>query len=460
MLQKKLITTIAGPAIAWLAMASMTMAVGQVFAAGSPNTIEPGDATASATGSGTLTLPESLTLQRAIELALANNQALAVLRAQAEALDAVPSQAGALPDPTLGLNALNLPTDTFDLGQEPMTQMQVSLSQSFPFPGKRGLKREAAEYEASAATKKVLDKQLQITAEVRGAWWRLIYLDHAINVVGQNQSLMRDFVTIAQTKYKVGKGLQQDVLLAQLELSRLLNRLLPLQGMRKVSQADLNALMDSAPNQPIRLPSTSANTHLPELPPESDLLQHALEARPLLDVERERTEAARVRLDLAKKQYYPDFKLGAAYGFRDGSDPTGRELPDLASFRLSINLPIYSGSKQSKVIDQRSSDFFRQKHAFNESLRAVQTAIARNYAQYQASREQVSLYGSAIIPQARQTVAAMLSGYQVNQVDFLNVLNAQIMLYNAQISYWEALSSAKQSLANLAASAGAEDLYE
>jgi len=445
MLQKKLklITTMAS-----LAMVTMAMA------AGSPETVEPAGAISPDTNSGLLTLP------RAIELSLANNQALAVLRAQAEALGTVPSQAGALPDPTLGLNALNLPTDTFDRDQEPMTQMQVSLSQSFPFPGKRGLKREAAEYEASAAIKKVLDQQLQVTAEVRGAWWQLIYLDRAIEIIGQNQGLMRDFVQIAQTKYKVGKGLQQDVLLAQLELSRLLNRLLPLQGMREVAQADLNALMDIAPNQPIRLSSITANTRLPNLPPESDLLQHALEARPILDVERERTEAARVRLDLAKKEYYPDFKLGAAYGFRDGADPTGRELPDLASFRLSINLPIYSGSKQNKAVDQRSSDFFRHKHAFNETLRTVQASIARNYAQYHASREQVSLYGSAIIPQARQTVSAMLSGYQVNQVDFLNVLNTQIMLYNAQISYWEVLSNAKQSLANLAASSGSENLYE
>jgi len=429
MLQKKLLIAIVNLAkinltkvnltSASLTITCLALATGHVFATESSGATEAAGSLSSNTVSATSTLPESLTLRSAIERSLANNQALAVLRTQAESLDAVPSQAGALPDPTLGLNALNLPTDTFDLDQEPMTQMQISLSQSFPFPGKRGLKREAAEFEASAAANKVLDKQLEIIAGVRGTWWRLIYLDRAIEIIHQNQGLMRDFVQIAQTKYKVGKGLQQDVLLAQLELSRLLNRLIPLQGM-----------------------------------------QHAVEARPLLDVERERMEAARTRLDLAKKQYYPDFKLGAAYGFRDATDPTGRNLPDLASFRLSINLPIFSASKQSKAVDQRSSDYFQRKHAFNNSLRGVQAAIARNHTQYQSAREQVSLYGTAIIPQAQQTVAAMLSAYQVNQVDFLNVLNAQIMLYNARISYWEALSNAKQSLANLAASVGSEDLYE
>ena len=140
MLQTLLITT-----VAWLALS-----IGTAMAAGAQDSVAPDSPEppiASAVG---------LTLQAAIDRSLANNQELTELRLQAESLGFIPSQAGALPDPTLGLNALNLPTDTFDIDQEPMTQMQISLSQSIPFPGKRGLKREAAEYEASAATNKVL----------------------------------------------------------------------------------------------------------------------------------------------------------------------------------------------------------------------------------------------------------------------------------------------------------------
>ena len=403
---------------------------------------------------------QALTLSDALEIALANNQSLAELRSEAEALGAVPPQAGALPDPMLGLNALNFPTDTFDRDQEAMTQLQVTLNQTFPFPGKRGLRREAAQYEAAAAMTRVVDRQLQIAADVRSIWWELFYLDRALLIVDQNRSLMRDFVEIAQIKYKVGSGLQQDVLLAQLELSRLVNRELPLQGMRSASEADLNALLDLSANQAIHLPQELQNETLPELPEKAQLLQTAVEVRPLLEVQREMMEAARLRLDLAKKDYYPDFRLGAGYGFRDGDDPVRGERADFASIMFSVNVPIYFKSKQSKAVDQRTSEYFRRKHAFNETLRSVQSAIARNLAQYQVSRDQTALFGTAIIPQARQTVSAMLSAYQVNEVDFLNVLNAQITLYNAQISYWEAMSNAKQSLAQLAASVGSEELYE
>ena len=404
--------------------------------------------------------PEALTLERAVEIATANNQGLEMARADAEASRAIPSQEGALPDPMLGLNALNLPTDTFDLDQEPMTQMQVSLSQKFPFPGRRGLQQEAGEKDATAAVFHISEQQNQLVAKVRSAWWQLAYLDQAIEIIEQNQNLMRDFIEIAQTKYKVGKGLQQDVLLAQLELSKLINRQLPLEGMREAAEAELNALMDRQPGERIVLDTRELNVSLRELPPQEDLLQISLASRPLLDVQREKVEAARLRVDVAKKKSWPDFTVGAAYGFRDATDPTGRDLPDVMSFRLGFNLPIYSGSKQDKEIEQRTSTYFGRKYAFNESLRVIQADVAKNHARYHAASDQVSLYESAIIPQAQQTVSAMLSGYQVNKVDFLNVVNAQLALYNAQISYWEALSNAKQSLAFLAAAVGSEDLYE
>jgi cobalt-zinc-cadmium efflux system outer membrane protein len=447
MLQKKLCLLI-----------SLLLFAGNVLASDQTSTKAEGLVALDETpGSGAV---QTLTLRDAVAIALADNQHLAELRSQAEALGAVPPQVGALPDPTLGLNALNFPTDTFDRDQEPMTQLQVTLHQTFPFPGKRGLQREAAQYDVAAAMAGVLDKQLRVAADVRSVWWELVYLDRALLIVDQNQSSMRDFVEIAQTKYKVGKGLQQDVLLAQLELSRLLNRELPLRGLRNASAADLNALLDRPANQAIQLPRQPPDSNLPKLPGEAQLLQTALETRPLLDVQREMTEAARMRLELAKKSYYPDFKLGAGYGFRDGADPVRGERADFASIMFSVDVPIYFRSKQSKAVDQRTSEYFRSKHAFNETLRSIQAAIARNLAQYGASRDQVSLYGTAIIPQAQQTVSAMLSAYQVNEVDFLNVLNAQITLYNAQISYWEAMSNAKKSLAKLAAAVGSEKLYE
>ena len=402
-----------------------------------------------------------LELKNAVAIALDNSPELAALHAQVEAMRTVPSQVGALPDPMLSLNAMNLPVDSFDLDQEPMTQMQLAISQRFPFPGKRRLKREAMEYRVEASDSMLAERRTAIIGEVRATWWRLMNFDRALQIVEQNKDLLRNFVDIALTKYKVGNGLQQDVLLAQLELSRLLDRELRLQGMRRGAQAELNALMDRPANWAVTLPAVPPNTVLPELPPESQLLQQAGSSRALIGVQQDLVEAARINLDLAEKDRYPDLKLGVGYGFRQGFDALrGTDRSDFLTVMLSINVPIYSGSKQSKAVEQRSHEISRQKFILNDTLRKVEATVSTSLADYDAARDQVVLLETAIIPQAQQTVSSMLAAYQVNEVDFLNVINIQITLYNAQINYWESLSRAKQALARLASAIGTEALYE
>jgi outer membrane protein TolC len=407
------------------------------------------------TGGGTLTL------KAAVELALSDNPGIAAVDSQSAALGAVPSQAGALPDPVLSLNAMNLPTDTFDLDQEPMTQLQLAISQSIPFPGKRKLRRATAEDEARAGEARAAEHRDALRGAVRGAWWRVFAFDRALEIVAQNRDLIRDFVEIAQTKYSVGKGLQQDVLLAQLELSRLLDREVRLRGKRRSAQAQLNALLNRPPDHAVTLARTPPNLQLPQLPAETSLLDRASESRDMLVEQRALLEAAESRLALAERDVYPDFRLGAGYGFRQGNDPLrGGGRPDLFSVMLSVNLPLYSRSKQRKAIDQRGHERAQREYSLNNVMRSVQAEITRNLAHYDAAREQVLLLDTAIIPQARQTVASMLAGYQVNEVDFLNVVNGQLMLYNAQINYWQALSEAKRALAGVAAAVGAENIYE
>ena len=402
-----------------------------------------------------------LSLDNAVAIALGENAGLAALDAHAAALGTVPSQAGAMPDPMFGINAMNFPTDTFDFDQEPMTQLALSFSQAIPFPGKRQLMREAAQYEATAAQSQIDERYLTLAAEVRSTWWSLFYLDRSLEIIQQNQSLMRDFVEIAQAKYRVGNGLQQDVLLAQLELSRLLDRQLRIESMRSAMQTALNRLLNLPGGAISNLPASPANDRLPEIPSKQDLLEQAVAARPRLAAESALVEAAQSRLDLANKNLKPDFQVGMAYGIRDGQNPiSGASRPDFLSLNFSVMVPLYSNSKQRNAIQQRTHEVSQRQYALSDARRGVEAAVARHMFDYQSASSQVELVGGAIIPQAQQTVASMLSGYQTNQVDFLNVINSQIVLYNAQINYWEVFSNAKSALARLAAAVGQEVLYE
>lgn len=396
----------------------------------------------------------NLSITDAVDQAVANDPGIAALGAASRALAAVPAQVGALADPMLSINAMNVPVDTFDLDQEAMTQLQLVVSQAIPFPGKRPLQQDVAMLSATAAANQQSEYRDALIRRVRVAWWQLFETDRALDIVSQTRQLLQDFVQIAEVKYAVGKGLQQDVLLAQLELMRLLTREAHLRGTRASQGARLNGLLNRAPYIGIALASEPGNKALPVLPVGNDLINSALSSRKLLDVQRDRLSAADKRLHLAERQRYPNFKAGLGYGARQG----GRA--DFVSVMFSMNLPVYSKRKQAKFVQQQTAEREHQAWLLDDVLRQVRTEIGQYATNYIAASEQVLLLETAVIPLAEQTVDSMLAGYQVSQVDFLNVINGQLMLHNARIDYWKSLSNAKQSLARLAAAVGEETLYE
>ncbi len=398
---------------------------------------------------------QPLTLEEAVASAVAGNPGLAEMQARAQAMAAIPPQAGALPDPMLSLGALNFPVDTFSRDQEPMTQVQIGIEQSLPFPGKLALKEQAAGFDADAAASNVDETRLRLVHNVRQTWWQIFYLDRALEIVERNQNLLRQFVKIAETKYRVGEGLQQEVLLAQVELSKLFDRRIDLQGMRRQQIARLNALLDRSAGTPVHLPQ-QIDEDLAGILPESELYSRADASRPLLEQRRQEVAAARTRRDFARRDRYPDFKVGAAYGFRQGENQDGSQRPDFATLRLAMTLPLYAGRKQDRALDQRGSELMQRQYALQDERDQVQAEIAAALADYRRAGEQVQLFRTGIIPQARQSVASMLSGYQVSKVDFLNLVRAQITLYNYETQYWKSFSEANQALARLAAAVGEE----
>ena len=402
-----------------------------------------------------------LTLNAALSRVQLDNLGLAEIQARAEAMAAIPSQAGSLPDPMISFNALNLPTDSFNVSQEAMTQLQFSISQKLPFPGKLALKESAARGMADVANSTVEEMRLKLNQDVKTLWWQLFLLDRSLDVLEINKTLLRQFIEIAQTKYKVGQGLQQDVLLAQLELSKLIDHTIQLTSSRKQNSAQLNALLNQPSNQAIQLPVLAdIDIALPTLLSAESVFDLAEQHRPALTQQRLLIDVATDRQKLAERDLLPDFNVGAAYGFRDGNNPNGANRADLMSFQVGINVPIFAERKQKMAISQRHSEVKQQQFALQDRWLSIQADITSTIAEYEQAKEQVLLFKTGIIPQAHQTVASMLAGYQVNKVDFLNLIRAQITLYNYQTNEWKAVSDAKSALAKLVATVGEENIYE
>jgi len=406
-----------------------------------------------------LSIKEPLSMAAAVVEVVEANPDLATISARAEALAALPDQQGTLPDPRLSLKFLNLPTDSFSFSQEAMTQTQLGVSQMLPFPGKLGLRQEAAQAMASAASFGVEELRLKLVRDVKLVWWNLFFLDRALEIVENNQTLMRQFIEVAESKYSVGKGLQQDVLLAQLELSKLFDSQVELEGRRRNEAIRLSTLLDRPATAPIVLPR-KVDEGFPSPRDEAQLVARAAEVRPLLAASEQRLEAARLRLALARKDYYPDFSVGMAYGLRQGDNPNGSSRADLVSLMFGMSLPLYTATRQDRAVDQRSAERMEQRYALADARNRIEAAIGRALSDYRRGSEKAELFRNGIIPQARQTVSSMLAGYQVNKVDFLNVVRAQITLYNYETQYWNALSKARQATARLAAAVGEENVYE
>lgn len=403
--------------------------------------------------SGLSAAEPELSLKRAVDLALSGNPGLAEIKARAEALAAVPPQAGALPDPSLNIDLLNVPTRSFDLRREDMTMLELGLSQTIPFPGKLALQQHIAEQEALAAADSVEEARLRLARDVRQGWWRLYYYDRALGVTDEAERFFQQLVGVSETRYRVGQGSQADVQLAQLELSKLKDERLELVGMRHGETARFNVLLNRAPETPVPIPAV-AETRLPDLF-EPALQEKAKETRPLFAQHRKMLEASRARVDLAEKDYYPDFTVGAGYGVRQNA-PDGQTRSDFASFRLSLNLPVYAADKQARAVDQRRSEYLRDRYAIEDEHRKAQAEIAAAAADYRHARERMALFEKEIIPEARQTVRSLMAGYEVGRADFSDLLRAELTLFQYQGQYWRSLARTQQLLAELSAAVGGE----
>lgn len=398
-----------------------------------------------------------LVLDDAVEIALSNNPGLQEIAARVRAAEAVPPQAGSLPDPMLTFSAMNLPTDTFDLDQEPMTQMRIGLSQSFPFPGKLGLKKEAAEFDAAALAHSYEGARQILIRDIKKEWWSAFYIGRALEIVKKNLELLRGFVDIAGQKYAVGEGLQTDVVLAQLELSKLLDLEIRLNAAAETSAAKLRAFMGLGPTIPIRLPET-VPVDFEAMADTAALLSEAEQYSPVLAMEKTRIDAAGSRKRLAEKDFYPDFNISAGYGFRSGFDPIrNADRADFASIGIGVSIPLYSGTKQSRALQQRREEVQERTLGLARARLSLQEQISVALARYNQTTEQVRLFATGIIPQARQTVEAMRAAYLVGKVDFLNLVSAQITLYNYETRYWQVVAEANQARADIMAAIGKEN---
>jgi cobalt-zinc-cadmium efflux system outer membrane protein len=392
-----------------------------------------------------------VTLQQFVDEALKNNPEFASVQKNWQSAQAQVAQAGALPDPQLGLSIMNLPTNSFAFDQEPMTGKKIALMQMFPFPGKLGLKTDIAEYQTQVVEQQMSEFKNMLIQQVKQTYYDLSLVDQSIKIINRNKTLLEQFVSVVETKYSGGKGLQQDVLKARVELARIMEKLITLRQKRSSIVFSMNKLLNRKISTPIDsgkpVEQTTYNFTL------DGLINQGLTNRPLLKSWQFMIEKSKSALKLARKSYLPDFSLGVAYAQRDDL-AGGMKSDDFFSAELKVNLPLYFFRKQTKKIEEIQYKLESAEEKYSAVKNEVLFQIEDAFNELSKNAELIELYQKSIIPQAGQSLNSAMSGYQVDKVDFLTLLNNQIILFNYELEYYRALTEHEKTFAKLEAVVG------
>ncbi len=390
--------------------------------------------------------PDTLRLADVVAEARQANPMLQAARYAAEAALERGSQFGALPDPMLSLGLRNRPTDGF--GTDPMMTMNwIGLSQRFPWPGNQGFRQEREERLALATQLDADETEAQLVARVKSAYYQLAYMDRALDIMAATRDLLRDFLEVTSAKYTVGKGLQQDILQAQVAIAQMTAAITVVEQNRIAMAARLNSLLGRPATEPVgalELPDPD-----PVLPPVDSIMSIAAVNRPAIQAARERALAAESGYRAAQRDAYPDFNVLLGYGQRP-------QFVDLVTIEVGISLPLWSGNKQQprkrEMQAMQSMEEAKQIDLYNETF----AQLSERRASAVRAQELSSLYETSIIPQAVAAVESSLSAYRVGSVDYMTLLSNQMTVNQFEIERVRLAAEYHDSVAGIEALTGSK----
>jgi outer membrane protein TolC len=362
-----------------------------------------------------------LTLAEAERLALAADPAVVGAYARANALQDQAVADGQLPDPKLGFGAYNVPLDDFSLDREPMTQLYTRVQQAFPRGATLRYQRQHTEWLGKAELARAGLAQREIERDLRTTFLELYYQQQAAGVVERSRELFQQLVTITRSHFATARASQQDVLQAQLELSRLDDRAARIEGDIAEQRAQLARWLGDSAWQPI-------STSFPSLPDPPALaeLEAGLAQHPAVQTASAQLQANQQMVKAAREQYKPGWDVGLEYRKRFAEDARGDDLPDMMAAMVTLDVPLFTGKRQDKRLaaSQQNAEAARQLR--EQRLRELRRALETEYARWKRLGEQERLYRERLVSEASDNSAAALHAYRSGVSEFTTLMRARI----------------------------------
>ncbi len=390
---------------------------------------------------------KEITLEELLKAAAEDNPEIKSAEQSSAATRAGVPAAGALPDPTVKFETMGHLIPPTLMKGDPSSARTYGIEQEIPFPGKRGLKESIASSEAKAQDWNHELVHLNVMSELKQAFFDLYLIHKSIETLLKNKELLQNFEHAAEARYEVGQTTQQDVLKAQVELSKILDRLLGQGEKKRITEAKINSLLYRSAETPVGKPAEFQKAELSYSLEE--LTQLALSASPELQVKESEIARRQYGVELAQKEYYPDFAVGFTYFERD-------QNPGMYAPMISATLPLYFWRKQRPELEAAKLNLSSARSMRDSTSSTVRYQVNETYATATTSEKLANLYKSAIIPQSNLALNSAIANYQVGKIDFLQLIDASMSLLEYQLKYYESMIEFHKALARLEPLVGVE----
>ena len=390
-----------------------------------------------------------LTIAEAEDIARGGEPGQRALIARAEATQEQAVAAGSLPDPVLRVGLANYPINGGSFSTEGMTQAQLGLRQSFPRARAQATARFRAE--AESFSQGAAARGRDVLSAVRIAWLETYYSQQAWVLVSESRPFFADLVTITRSMYAVGRKTQHDVLRAELELSRLDDRLIETERARSEAQARLSRWLGEDAYRPVamKLPDWAA-------PPSLETLKAGLDSHPSLAAARAGVTAQQAAVEIAEENKKPGWALDLGYGFRDGFLPDGSPRSDFVSLSVSVDLPFFARNRQDRKLAAALGSRRAAIASEAELAARLSSELDAEYARWTDLTRRLELYETQILDQSKGQAQAALLAYQSDAGDFSDVMRGFIDDLNTRIEHVRLQVQRAQSHAVLANLGGLE----
>ena len=378
--------------------------------------------------------PDTLQVQTLVDEVLEQNRGIAALKAAVQAAQAGIEQAGALPDPMLTGAVAPETIGGYDSPSGRDANVRVELSQQLPWPGKLGLKEEAARFETLAAGEDVAAMQLQLASLTRTAYAEWYYVHEALAINQINGELLEELRSVAESRYAAGLARQQDVLQAEVELQHVRHREIQLNRQRRATQARINTLLNQSPDSALPAPEGKLIVST-AVPAYEELRTIALNVHPELKRLEQRAAANEQRERLADKEFYPDFRVFTGYNGLWDEDAKRWVVG------AGINLPI-NRSKRRAAVDEAQARSMRIQAELEDRRAQLLGSLEQTLAKVDETKHTIHLYQDELIPRAEENLSAARAEYGAGGGSFLDVITAEKLLLNAQLGLERARADA------------------